>query len=337
MKQENLTVVSPQLLSYFAGIVDGDGCIRIKKSAQKLMISPKYEVVLQVKMTYEPLIKLLAAVFNGTYKLTPPSSRTGKSLYCFAVSGPKAEVTINTLLPYLRTKKQQAKLCLQLRELQKQSKFFQTKKTDFAGKFSLSDGYLEQCESLYQQCKTLKITGENTEIEENYISSHIDIAYLSGIIDAEGTVTIKKVDRYKKSTVNAQYHGLVDVHMADRYPISLLKSTFGGVFHIPKPKNGYKPLFLYRAKEKQAENLLKLVLPHLTVKKEQAETVLALRNLQKDWRSHVTKVVGERIFPNKYGTERIIKVKSFSDEYLTMCEDFLLKCRELNQAGISVD
>ena len=157
-------------LAYLAGLVDGEGCIRVKKCKPQKSNgakNPCYQAMIQVRMVDEQALEFLATVLGGWYYKEKPHSCEGKPLYCFQASCRAAEHILNQLLPYLRVKRACAQNVLALRTLQKESRKHRTKivgKRAFPNQYGtvrfvankrLSDEYLAMCESLYQRSKEL--------------------------------------------------------------------------------------------------------------------------------------------------------------------------------------
>jgi hypothetical protein len=119
--------------------------------------------------------------------------------------------------------------------------------------------------------------------------------------------------------------------MVDEPAIAFLAKTLGGWYYKEKANcKGGRLLYCYQASDKKAAGILRLLLPYLRVKRRNAETVLALRDLQARGREYRTKVTGYRNFPNKYGTERQVPNLSFSDEYVAQCDTLYEACKALN-------
>lgn len=161
-------------LAYIAGIMDGEGCIRIKKSpAYKCQdrATPGYNVMVQIKMVDEPAIAFVAQTLGGWYYQQKPNATKGRPLYCWQASDKAAELILTQLLPYLRVKSSQAQLCLALRALRADSMKHRTKIVgyrDFPNKYgtnrrvpnyALSDEFVAQCEAMYQRSKVLNKVG----------------------------------------------------------------------------------------------------------------------------------------------------------------------------------
>lgn len=161
-----------------------------------------------------------------------------------------------------------------------------------------------------------------------------DIAYLAGLLDGEAYIGIKK-STVRKDCATPGYHARIQVRMVDEAAIRFLADTMGGNYYREKPncKNG-RPLYCYQASDLLAEKAILAVLPYLRVKRASAEKTLELRALQSTRFQHKTKVIGEKNFPNKYGTVRMVPVTCLSDEYIARCDALRLRCKELNRAGV---
>lgn len=165
----------------------------------------------------------------------------------------------------------------------------------------------------------------------------LDIAYCAGLIDGEGCIRIKKSKAYEcQERKTPGYHAMIQVRMVSRSAIEFLATTLGGWHFVSRSylESG-RPFFNWQMSDKKAEAALRLVLPFLRVKDEQAKLVIALRELQSEGVKHRTKIVGYRDFPNQHGTVRRIANKSFSDEYVARCEELFLACKKLNRVGLA--
>lgn len=147
-----------EILAYLAGIVDGEGYIGIKKTKPHTekngAKSPSYHERIQIRMTDEDAIRLLAETLGGWYyKEKPGHHQSRLPLYCYAVSDKKASEIINKLLPWLRVKKRDALLVLELRA----RKNANPKHGNGFGR--MTDEELEAREQLYKACRKLHGTG----------------------------------------------------------------------------------------------------------------------------------------------------------------------------------
>ena len=109
--------------------------------------------------------------------------------------------------------------------------------------------------------------------------SELDIAYAAGIIDGEGSIVISKA---KQKVGNGySYEILVAVHMMDGYIPKWMSECFGGRFSKTKVNHANKKgdfAYYYHANGSRAKIFLELIIPHLKIKRKQAEAALYLQN-----------------------------------------------------------
>ena len=161
-------------IAYAAGIIDGEGCLRIKKvnpyKCQKRK-TPGYHAVVHVRMVETAAVDFLASLFGGTSRGEKPHTKAGRPLHCWTVSDLAAEKALLILLPFLKVKRRQAETLLSLRSLQRKGQRYRTKITGYRNfpnahgtyrlvpNFSFSDEYVGMCEKMFQACKKLNRTG----------------------------------------------------------------------------------------------------------------------------------------------------------------------------------
>ncbi len=94
-------------------------------------------------------------------------------------------------------------------------------------------------------------------------------AYLAGIIDGEGCITVCKSSRYDNRVIT------VAVAMNDREAIDILFEHFGGcLFELKKQNPKWNDGWRWAVKQRKAKVVLEAVLPYLRIKDRQA--ILAL-------------------------------------------------------------
>jgi hypothetical protein len=99
-----------------------------------------------------------------------------------------------------------------------------------------------------------------------------DLAYLAGLIDGEGMVTIAKV-RPAPHVVNGnpRYFAKVEIQMSDREPIEHVARLYDRHIMVKKPSaNMRKPAYRISWQAKIAADLLEQILPYLVLKRAQA-------------------------------------------------------------------
>ena len=103
-----------------------------------------------------------------------------------------------------------------------------------------------------------------------------DYAYLAGIIDGEGTVTIRRLTERKRERIYVSYGPAITVSNTDLIMLKSLRNRFGGnIVRANPPRNkrwsqGY--LLCFRREEMLV--LLPKTIPYMTRKRRKAELLL---------------------------------------------------------------
>lgn len=119
----------------------------------------------------------------------------------------------------------------------------------------------------------------------------LNLAYLAGILDGEGCITLAKVYRKDNRNKNPKFveecWGQVCIAWTDKKEqkeyLEELKKEFGGYYALFKSRaiNGKGNDFVYwRLVSNKSAEFLKLVIPYLRVKKRQAEIVIRMHELK---------------------------------------------------------
>jgi len=133
----------------------------------------------------------------------------------------------------------------------------------------------------------------------------LDIRYAAGLFDGEGWATICK--QSIKGRIDPRYQLVVGIGMVHKPIIESMKETFGGnVFakntspaQSERTRNG----FTWRLSSQPAADFLKKILPHLIVKRDEAELAI-------EFQSHVRK----HVYDIKYKPETRPGLIAYRDE-----------------------
>lgn len=109
------------------------------------------------------------------------------------------------------------------------------------------------------------------------------LSYLAGSIDADGSFTI----RVDKTMVNkgaakfATYQEMISLKQVTPEVPHLLKETFGGCLYLQGPSvTKGRPLWTWHISSKKAARAVAALLPHLRIKRKQAQLLIELRALK---------------------------------------------------------
>jgi hypothetical protein len=109
--------ITPAEWAYFAGIIDGEGCINIhaQKSRKGEKVFVYYTLFLVVGNTSYSMLKWLHDRFGGSF-VPRGNTVTQKQIWHWGVASQQAENLLRNILPYLVAKVDQAELALQFRD-----------------------------------------------------------------------------------------------------------------------------------------------------------------------------------------------------------------------------
>jgi len=106
--------LEPTSLAYAAGIVDGEGCIRINKQGK----SGNHAIRVQITNTKHVLVSQFQEWFGGNITVNEASryNPRANTSYVWEVSAKRAADVLSAIGPYLKLKKEQADVALQLQD-----------------------------------------------------------------------------------------------------------------------------------------------------------------------------------------------------------------------------
>lgn len=108
--------ITNENISYFAGYFDGEGCIHARNIYNRY-----YTIEVQVTSTYPMVCREMCRVFGGAVisashgnSKTRHKFKNQRDFYRWRIFGPNAILVLQRLLPFLREKKEQARLGIRL-------------------------------------------------------------------------------------------------------------------------------------------------------------------------------------------------------------------------------
>ena len=104
---------------------------------------------------------------------------------------------------------------------------------------------------------------------------HLDIAYIAGLFDGEGSVTCKKYKEKKKSGTYDCWRIRMEISMTDRNVIELVHETLMvGTVRSKKVPKGMRPQWRWRCTFRDCLQVCKKLWPYATVKLAAIEKVI---------------------------------------------------------------
>ena len=104
---------------------------------------------------------------------------------------------------------------------------------------------------------------------------HLDIAYIAGLFDGEGSVTCKKYKEKKKSGTYDCWRISMEISMTDKNVIELVHETLMvGTVRSKKVPKGMRPQWRWRCTFRDCLQVCKKLWPYTTVKLAAIEKVI---------------------------------------------------------------
>jgi hypothetical protein len=141
-------------ISYIAGFIDADGSITIVKenpSSYNRRANPSYTPSMAAYSTKEEVVIFIQNILGGAYSFRK-GRKNRQDGYEWRVGGQQIKKNITTLYPYLKVKKKQAEIILELINWKERNKK--------SHEVSYNQKGIEYLESLYQTIGKLQLRGK---------------------------------------------------------------------------------------------------------------------------------------------------------------------------------
>jgi hypothetical protein len=149
--------LSGTTLAYLAGVIDGEGCIAIRRTKKTgSMRSTRYAAVITVGNTSRGLIQMLRTAFSAGCVTYRYPTKTKRGAYLWNVQSQTARDVLRAVYPYLVVKREQATV---LMEFVDEFDSFKGARAGKKGGQVVSPGELTRRERLYQQMRSLNRVG----------------------------------------------------------------------------------------------------------------------------------------------------------------------------------
>lgn len=152
-----MTETSATKLAYLVGVIDGEGCIGIRRTKTTgTWKSTRYAAIVTVGSTSRALIEDLMAAFRVGCVTYRYPTKTKRSCYVWTVSSVGARQVLRLLRPYLIVKREQAAVLLEFID---NFDSFKDARPGKKGGLLVSPEELARRERLYQQLRALNRVG----------------------------------------------------------------------------------------------------------------------------------------------------------------------------------
>lgn len=246
------------MLAYCAGYIDGDGSIHIGAYPQGRSKGLYYKPEMSAAGYNRKPMDRLVGLLGGRIEWRPAG------WFHYIAGASVADKAVRRLKPYLLSKWRQAEIFLDFRSTVKPG----------SGSKRVPEAVHERRRSLMKSLTAANKTPCVAMPEVNWSPRVID-AYVAGLIDAEGYLSIRRAG--KKKTI------VLSVEMIDRPLLEFLKSSYGGtVVSVGMTRTG-NPVYRWVLTARKAAEATKKIKPFLTLKSDQADIMIRYHNNVRLW------------------------------------------------------
>lgn len=261
--------------AYLAGYTDGDGSIFCRVYIQKPKLIKVYECSLQICSVNEAICTYFKCEFAGSVHKRTEKRENRRDSWLWYIKGAKCLHVLNDIEPFLILKKKSSYLCSQLIQEVINTSCYRNKK--------VSGESHEKRQQLLNQIKE-EIHMNDRVNEENFNSlkdlkksiepSRADLAYIAGLIDAEGCFRIK---HWQPKRQGRNESWVISLEIGNtKFPIfPWLIERFGGSTIYRKPTTQrHNAMIIWSLSSDALYQFSKNVFPFLRVKKERCEKLI---------------------------------------------------------------
>jgi hypothetical protein len=222
--------LTQQQLAYIAGFLEGDGSFQIMRYNSKRS-GHVYEYRISAYNTKEEVIKWFADTIGGYYGHVKSSPRWKKPFH-WNIKNQEAIQLAQALHPYLISKKEEVSIWLEYAQNVIPNRT--NKRTQET--IDLRMNLIKKIRDLRnnKNCVRKEDIVEYCTISSNYYPTQIDLAYLAGLVDAEGCFRLHRL--IKKNRLNPTYASVLEIGNTNALFFPWLMKTFGGNITFVKSK-----------------------------------------------------------------------------------------------------
>ena len=252
--------------AYTAGYIDGDGCFYVRTFIQKPKNILIFEYSIQVCSVDEDIIRYFSKEFGGTFNKRPEKRNDRKDSFLWSIKTKQSLCVAKHIFKFLISKKRSCELFLSIGNSIKPN----------CG-ISIPESVISQRQEIFDHIKQEihmndKINEENFKslknIKESIEPSEEDLAYFSGLIDAEGCFRIAQFQS-KRVGRNRSYISVLEIGNTKLPIFPWIIQRFGGnvTYRAPTSRR-HNAMVIWSLKSNALHQILDKIYPFLRVKKE---------------------------------------------------------------------
>jgi len=307
--------ITSEQAAYIAGIIDGEGTIGIAKGKDtKAKRGISYRLFVSVANTDHKLLDWLQQTDGaGTIVFNDRSSFNKKwsPIWKWTISSCASAQLLNRILPWLVMKKPQAELALEF--------YSRLDVRSGNGCLGLTENQYEYRTAAYEKMRSLKTQQSPLPIQEGILTQE-KYAYLAGIVDGEGCISIVRRKTYRGNR-RPVYNSMLMIANTQRCLIDWLQRAtgFDGSVYVQKTRKAqHRPCWNWTIRMKRCGAMLQNILPYLVIKADQAKLALEFNSRARRSPGSIGLNEGERAY-QRWAYETMKSMKKKHDAAASSC------------------
>lgn len=261
--------------AYLAGYTDGDGSIYCRVYIQKPKLIKVYESSLQICSVNEDICYFFKKEFTGSIHKRHEKRENRRDSWLWYIKGEKCLQVLEEIYPFLILKKKSSHLCSQLIKEVINTYCCRNKKVSQESHEKRTQFIKQIKEEIHMNDRVNEENFNSLKEMKKFIEpSRADLAYIAGLIDAEGCFRIKKWQP-KREGRNESF--VISLEIGNtKFPIfPWLIERFGGSVIYRKPTTQRNnPMIIWSLSSDALYQFAKNIFPFLRVKKERCEKLI---------------------------------------------------------------
>lgn len=261
--------------AYLAGYIDGDGSIYCRVYIQKPKLIKVYESSLQICSVDQAICYFFKNEFSGAVHKRPEKRADRRDSWLWYIKGSQCLQVLNDIGEFLILKKKSSYFCMQLTQEVINTSCYRNKKVPEESHQKRKDFINQIKEEIHMNDRVNEENfGSLKELKKSIEPSRADLAYIAGLIDAEGCFRIKGWQPKRKGR-NESF--VISLEIGNtKFPIfPWLIERFGGSVIYRKPTSQrHNPMIIWSLSSDALYQFSKNVYPFLRVKKERCEKLI---------------------------------------------------------------
>ncbi len=303
---------------YLAGLLDGEGSLSLARRYHRDR-SIEYSVRVAVYNCDRPVLEAVQKSWGGHLATVGPRHPKWRAAHSLIWTNSAAAGVLRALAPHLRVKARHTAALLRFQAHVNES----ARSRDSAGRLQpitrreqrIRARFHAQLKAMNRRGSPVRSWGKsraNSSVHEVRVSAE----YLAGFVDAEGSLMIAKFRAARPGKWYSRARASLD--NVDGQVLREIQRAYGGIlFRQRRGKSGWRVVYKLVWTGDRTKSLLHLILPHLRVKRKQAE--LLLRFIQHRSQTSLRRI-GTRAIP-------------LPDQVIALREGYHARMRELNAKG----